>query len=384
MKKWVWLGLGLVVVIVIGFFTLQSKDEAPVYTIFEVIEQPIESTVLATGTLTYGDERRIRSEITARVIAVEVEEGDRVELDQVLVRLDRDDFETDVTNQQTNLALRKLDIQRTQLTIKQLSDELARQTQLFKQNATQASTLESIHNEIALANVDLQRQRQLQIQTQHQLDQAQKHLAKTIIRSPMKGLVSALDIKVDETATASGAAVPLMTLVDPNQIYSDVDVDEADIGDVELGLPVRVFAVAYLSVPLDGKVTDIATSARRVEGKNSLVFPVEVKITEQDQVVLRPGMSTRAEIMNRSESDFLVVPIEALQEDEDDSETGYSLFVVESGIARKVSVSVGPQDDRFQAIIHGAALGDQVVIGPYRLLRELEDGTAIQTDSAND
>ena len=345
--------------------------------VFEVVEQPIESTVLATGTLTYGDERRVRSEVDARVIAVAVEEGDRVSKGQVLVRLDRQDFETDVSNQQTNVALRRIDIERAQLRIESLNIQLARQLKLFQQNAAQATVIEDLKNQIAQANVDLKMQNQLLVQSQDHLGQAQKRLAKTVISAPVSGLVSALDIKEGEMAVGSAADVPLLTLVDPEQIYSEVDVDEADIGNVQLGLPVRVFAVAYLDTALTGTVTKIATSARQVPGKNSLVFPVEVAMADQELVVLRPGMSTRAEVLNRSNISYPVIPIEALQDNAADDDPGYHVFVARAGIAVKVSVTLGPQDDRYQALTSGIETGDEVISGPYRLVRSLKDGDAI-------
>lgn len=370
----------VIVAAVVALSLYKARSGAPEQVsvqVFEVIEQPIESTVLATGTLTYGDERRVRSEVNARVIEVAVDEGDRVEQGQVLVRLDRQEFETDVSNQQTNVALRRIDIERAQLRIESLTIQLDRQLKLFQQNAAQATVIEDLKNQIAQADVDLKMQNQLLAQSLDHLRQAQKRLAKTVISAPVAGLVSALDIKEGELAVASGADVPLLTLVDPQQIYSEVDVDEADIGNVQLGLPVRVFAVAYLDTALTGTVTKIATSARQVPGKNSLVFPVEVAMAAQDKVVLRPGMSTRAEVLNRSTVSFPVIPIEALQDNAADEDPGYHVFVARDGVAVKVSVKLGPQDDRYQALTSGIEAGDSVISGPYRLVRTLKDGAAI-------
>lgn len=356
-----------------------SVDEVRV---FEVIEQPIESTVLATGTLTYGDERSVRAELNARVEEVRVDEGDPVREGQILIVLEQDDFETEMNNQRTNVTLREIDIERAQLQIESLNIQLDRQQRLFDQNAAQASTLEDLRNQIAQAQVNIKMQRQLLEQSKFNLLQAEKRLAKTVIRSPMDGLISALDIKEGEMAVATGADVPLLTLVDPTQIYSEVDVDEADIGNVQLGQDVRIFAVAYLDTPLTGVVTDIATSARQVPGKNSLVFPVEVEIQPQDDVVLRPGMSTRAEILNSTDRAYPLVPIEAVQEGDEASQ--YRLFVYENGIARMRVVTLGPQDDRYQAITDGLTVGESVITGPYRVVRSLSDGVDVRVEPDNE
>jgi HlyD family secretion protein len=385
MKKLLIVLIVVVAVVVLSISGRQSSEpKADIVQVFNVIEQPIESTVLATGTLTYGNERRVRSEVNARVERVEVEEGDRVAKGQVLIRLSQDDFETELNNQKTNVELRRIDIERAELQIESLNIQLDRQMKLFEQKASQASTLEDLRNQIAQAEVNLKMQQQLLEQSEYLLSQSEKRLEKTIIKAPVAGLVSALDIKEGEMAISGGADISLLTLVDPDIIYSEVDVDEADIGQVVEEQPVRVFAVAYLDTALSGTVTKIATSARQVPGKNSLVFPVEVAIASQDAVVLRPGMSTRAEILNRSEESFPLVPIEAIKENSGDESEGYHVFVFDDGKAKKVSVTLGSQDDRYQAITNGLSAGDIIVTGPYRILRTLEENDVIELEAEND
>ena len=370
----------IIVLAVVGLSYLgnnKKTDEPDTVQTFSVIEQPIESTVLASGRLTYGDEFQIRSEVNARVEEITVEEGDLVKQGQVLIRLDQESFETEVDNQQTNVALRAIDKERAQLRIESLQIQLNRQLKLASQGAAQATTIEDMENQIAQAKVDLKMQSLLQSQAQEALDQAKKRLEKTIIRAPVSGLVSALDIKKGELAVSGGADISLMTLVDPSVIFTEIDVDEADIGHVSLGLPVRVFAVAFLDEELTGEVTKIATSARNVPGKNSLVFPVEVKVQGNENVTLRPGMSTRAEIVNRSERSWPLVPIEAIQEQTEGGEVSFKVFIAKDGKVTSKNVELGTQDDRYQAIKSGLSASDEVVIGPYRVLRTLKDGQAI-------
>ncbi len=382
MKKIIIVVLLIVAVFGLSFVGQQARQtpEKQVQ-VFSVIEGAIESTVLATGTLKYGDERRLRSEVTARVIEVNVEEGDEVNEGQILIRLDPDDFENTVANQAINVDLRKTEIEIAELQIENLNIQIRRQQKLFDQGAAQSSTLEDLNNQFDQAIANLKLQRQILEQSEYQLTQAKKQLAKTIITAPISGLVSALDIAEGEMVIVSELDVPLLTLVDPTEILTEVDVDEADIGEVREGLPVQVFAVAYLDTALDGVVTDIATSARRVSGKNSLVFPVEVEITPIEGIILRPGMSTRAEIRNRTNIEYPLVPIETIQSNEDDDQ--YSVFVLKDGMAEKIIVTLGAQDDRYQAVTSGLEPGIKVVTGPYRVLRSLEEGDAIAVEAEN-
>lgn len=392
MKKALLLVLLVAVVVAISMYPRWKDTDTAVgvHTAF-VASQLIESTVLATGILAYGESRSVRSEVTALVKSVDVKEGDLVIQGQRLVQLDSESIETDLSSQKVSIALRKIEIERSDLRLKSLQVQQGRLGKLYAQQATQISAVEDNRDQISLAQVDLRMQQQLLVQAELSLNKVQDLLNKTVIRAPVDGLISALDIKVGEMAVAGGQGMPLLVMVDPNVIYTDVEVDEADIGGVTEGQGVRVFAVSFPDVAIKGTVETIATSARNVPGRSTLVFPVKVRIADTYDIKLRPGMSTRSEILQPSDNEQLAVPIEAIRDSsssesggdgvgslmssEDDAE--FSVFLYDKGFARKVTVTLGQQDDRYQAVLTGLSLGDEVLTGPYRELRTLQDGDPI-------
>jgi len=363
--------------------------------------QFIESTVLATGVLAYGDERNVRSEVTALVKAVLVDEGDIVQQGQKLIELESDALNTDLDSQKVTIALRKIEIERANLRLKTLKDQQVRLEKLYAEQATQITTLEDNINQIRLAEVDIRMQEQLLVQARLSVDKVQEQINKTIIKAPADGLISALDIKAGEMAVAGGAGQPLLVMVDPDVIYTDIDVDEADIGGVLEGQQVKVFAVSFPDVAIEGVVETIATSARTVPGRSAVVFPVRVRIVETAGIRLRPGMSTRSEILQPSDTKNWVVPIEAIRDNAvtsalsaaggdgmasmSDERSGpeFSVFVYQNGLAKEMGVTLGKQDDRYQAVLSGLSAEDLVITGPYRVLRALRDGDAVQLDSAD-
>ena len=146
---------------------------------------------------------------------------------------------------------------------------------------------------------DLKSSRERLAQAQAQLEQVNDQLSKTRIVSPIDGVVTSLDIKVGETAIASSTNIPgssLMTIANPQSIYTEVLVDEADIANLAVGQRTEIVAIAYPDEPIHGIVRYIANTAKTEPNRQGLSFTVEIDILESGGVVLRPGMSCRAEI----------------------------------------------------------------------------------------
>ena len=389
MKKIVIVALILLAVITLSFLKRQdhsgSIQEVSTYV---VEKRTLESTVLATGVLTYGDERSIRSEVTAMVEEVWISEGDLVEKDQILVSLDQENFQLELDTQRAAVALRKIEIERSKLQLDSVKAQLLRLQTLADQDLAQVSSLEDAQDQIKLAEVNLKAQAQLLKQSEYGLQQTSDLMDKTIIRSPMNGLVSALDIKEGEMAITGGSGgLPLLTLVDPSEIFTEVGVDEADIGRVSEGQQAMVYAIAYPNDGIKGVVRTIATSARNVPGKSALVFPVEVTVFPPENIILRPGMSTRAEIKSIGDEDILAVPIEAVREGtqtKTSRESNYSVFVHVDGKAIEKTVTIGDQDDRFVSVESGITAGEEVISGPYAVLRILKTNTPIKIVNQDD
>jgi HlyD family secretion protein len=199
--------------------------------------------------------------------------------------------------------------------------------------------------------------------------------------------VTSLDIEVGEMAISSSTNVPgssLMTIADTSTILTEVNVDEADIGNVEVGQEALIYAIAYPDDPVRGVIESIAVSAKVAEGEQGRSFAVKIKVTNAEKVDLRPGMSCRAEIFTDERGGVLAAPIQAIIIDEDlaENRTSYFAFVKEGEQVRRVEVEVGISDDTYQEITSGLSEGDEIVIGPDRVLRNLEDGDRVTAEES--
>lgn len=260
-----------------------------------------------------------------------------------------------------------------------LERQFARSLSLFEQSLIGEEEFEAIRNQLDLARIDLKSSRERLAQAEAQLDQVNDQLSKTQIISPIEGVITSLDIKVGETAIASSTNIPgssLMTIANPASIYTEVLVDEADVANIEIGQRAEIVAIAYPDQPMQGVVRFIANTAKVAQGRQGLSFTVKIDITDPGDVVLRPGMSCRAEIFTRQDQSVAAIPIQAIVFEEDRSElrSEHYIFVNDDGVARKTLVEVGLSDDEYQELISQIDEDVEIVVGPNQELRHLLDG----------
>ena len=321
----------------------------------------------------------LSSEVIGKVADLMIEEGDSVRAGDLVLQVDDESFLAGLEQSEAAVRINTIDIERQEVRIKNLERQAARSKSLFEQSLVGEQEYESLMNQLDLARIDFLSSKEGLAQSEAALDQVLDQLSKTQIISPIDGVVTSLDIKVGETAIASSTNIPgssLMTIANPASIYTEVLVDEADIANIELGQNAEIVAIAYPDQPMQGVVRFIANTAKVAQGRTGLSFVVKIDITDPGNVVLRPGMSCRAEIFTQQEQNVAAIPIEAIIFEEDRSElrSEYFIFVNDDGIARKTKIEVGLSDDEYQEITSSIDDNVEIVIGPNRELRNLIDG----------
>ena len=342
----------------------------------------IRSSVLASGRLVHEEQVKLSTEEIGKVTAIYVAEGDTVKKGQLLLQIDDQRYRAAVEQNEAAAQVQKMAIERQELQLENLSTQWDRQKELHERKLIDDNTFDTVTNNVKIAEVDLDSSRESLRQVQAQLEQAQDHLAKTRAYSPIDGVVTSLDIKVGETAISSSTNIPgssLMTIANPASILTEVNVDEADIANIEVGQAARVYAIAYPDRPVDGTVSSIAVTAKVAEGQQGRSFAVKIRLDDPGEITLRPGMSCRAEIFSATKKDVIAAPIQAIRVNEDlaAGETHRYVFVIQNNTAHRVEVEVGLSDDTYQEIKSGVKAGDHVVTGPDRVLRALEDGDRV-------
>jgi len=349
-----------------------------------VSQRTISPSILASGFLAHEEEVMLSSEVIGKVAELMIEEGDSVKIGDLVLQVDDKNFLAGLEQSEAAVRINTIDIERQEVRVKNLERQYERSKSLYEEGLIGEQEYESLLNQLDLARIDFLSSKESLAQAEAQLDQVLDNLSKTQIISPIDGVVTSLDIKVGETAIASSTNIPgssLMTIANPESIYTEVLVDEADIANIEVGQRAEIVAIAYPDQPMQGIVRFIANTAKIATGRTGLSFVVKIDITNPGDVVLRPGMSCRAEIFTQQEQNVAAIPVEAIIFEEDRSElrSEYFIFVNDNGIARKTKVEVGLSDDEYQELVSKIDDDIQIVTGPNRELRNLADGDQINT-----
>ena len=210
--------------------------------------------------------------------------------------------------------------------------------------------------------VELARAETQLAQAQLALQRTQKNLERATLRAPFAGLVTA--VYVSEGELAGGVAVDLL---DPSSLEVVLDVDEIDIGDLDVGQAAQVTLQPWPDEVLETVVASIAPAANTLAMNNAIAsFGVRLSLPEVD-LPIREGMTADASLQTASREDVLLAPNRAIRVER---ETGrYYVTLVETGVdgretTRDVEVTIGLRDNRYTEITSGLAEGDRVRIGP--------------------
>ncbi len=355
----------------------------------EVEYKLIKSSILASGTLAYREQVQLRSEVIGQVTELHVEEADQVKKGDPVITLEPKTYQAQVEQAEARVRIQQIAIERQRLLIKTLADRFKRQKSMFSQKLIDEDSYEALESELALAKVDLRSLQESLAQSRAALDQTEELLSKTRIKSPIDGLVIQVDIKEGETVIAGTMNIPgatMMVIADPSETLTEVQVDEADIAQVREGQKADIYSAAYPDTPLSGTIQSIATTARQTPGQASLSFLVKILLDEQDTMVIRPGMSVRADIYTQSSEETLAVPVQAVLYDEDVDEQDKDkekaeqtyVFVMEDGKAVRRDIEIGISSDSDQEITSGLKEGELVISGPFRVLRNMNDGDEVE------
>jgi len=353
----------------------------------------IKSSILASGTLAFREQVQLRSEVIGQVTELHVEETDQVKKGDMVITLDPKTYQAQVEQAEARVRIQRIAIERQHLLIKTISDRFARQQVMFAKNLVDENSYEAVESELALSKVDLRSLQESLAQASAALDQSEELLSKTRIRSPIDGVVIQVDIKVGETVIAGTTNIPgstMMVIADPSETLTEVQVDEADIAQIREGQNADIFTAAFPDTPLTGTIQSIASVARQSPGQASLSFLVKILLDEQDTMIIRTGMSVRADIYTQTSEETLAVPVQAVLYDEetDEKDEGKKeqtyVFVMEDGKAVRKDVEVGISSDSDQEIKSGLEEDEIVISGPFRILRHLNDGEEVEEAEDSD
>lgn len=403
-KKPIIIGGAVVVLAALIGINLKGRGDSGTAVRLETVQRRnLVATVTASGTIKPKRAVDISSDITGRIIAIPVKEGDYVHTGDLLVRIDPSSYEAAVQQSEANLSSARASLVQANANRDQAKHAADRAEELRKTEPTLVSDeqLEQAQTSYKVAEaVATSAQHQVD-QAKASLSQAQDQLAKTVLRAPMDGKVTRVAVEVGEVAvpgTFSRETGLLMTISDLSVIQVNVQVDETDVVRLQLGDSADVSIDAFPDTTFSGRVTKIAQSSVQgtaassaTGGTQAVDFNVEVTLDNPPPNV-RPDLSATAKIITATRDSALSVPIIALTVRENtpistenaprDTTGGKheteGVFLVHNGTALFQPVKVGISGQEHFEVLDGVSAGDTIVAGPYQTIRDLKDSTHVQ------
>lgn len=414
-KKW-WIGTGMVVVLAalgIGLASARGDDVVSVRT-EKVQRRDLVARVSATGHIEPKTSVDISADVSGRIVELTVEEGDDVEEGQLLLVIDDERFQAALQRAEASLADARAREAQARGNAEQARRDFERIRDL-KERLPEMVT----ESEFETARTNSEVQGALLESAEHGVDiaragvkEARDQLAKTVIRAPMSGRVTRLNVERGETAVVGTMNNPgslLLTVSDLSVMEAVIEVDETDVPEISIDDSVAVRIDAFPDREFAGHVTTIGNSSltprSQLSSDQAIDFEVRVTLDDAD-VDLRTDLSATADVITDVRQDALSIPIIALtlmDPDEframpnENTAAGDSsapaagdrdgvegVFVVDGDVARFRPVQVGIAGDRYFEVLSGLEEGTTIVAGTFQAIRELSDGSQIRVEGAGD
>jgi HlyD family secretion protein len=245
---------------------------------------------------------------------VEVDYNDRVRVGQVLARIDTAKLEASVLQSEAALEAAQAKVLESEATLQESDAQLTRLKHVRELSGGKVPSQFEFEAQVAAAaraRANVASSKAEVTKARATLDLNRSDMEKAVIISPVNGVVLIRQIEPGQTVAASFEAPVLFTLAeDLSQLELQVDVDEADVGQVSEGQEAIFTVDAYPEKRFPAAITQVRYGSKTTEG---VVTYTTVLKVNNDDLALRPGMTATAVITTRKAASALLVPSAALR-----------------------------------------------------------------------
>ena len=379
------------------------------------------------------------SSVIGKVLEVAVEEGQRVEKGQLILRIDPAERTALLERAKAAVAGSEAREEQASAELKQADVELERVRGLLKQGLASSQDLEKAETTREVDRARLVSAQQDVRDARAGVQHAQQELERTVIRAEIPGVIVRLAVEEGENVLAGdlyNGGSSVVTIADLSEMEAQILVDETEVVHVHPGQKAEVELDAFPDRKFSGKVFEVGNSAYgagSLGSQEAKDFRVRILLDPVPDT-FRPGLSARAEIVTDTRDDALSVPIEALalrdprkesekldrkrhgrraqavpaanasgpdsagaadsssakapdstsDHGEDEATEVEGVFVVKDNVAVFTPVKTGIAGKRHFEVLSGLDAGTTVVRGPFDALRRIASGDHVRIRKEKD
>ncbi len=440
----IWLVVG-VVAVAIGVQAKRSHDQKQVteVDIKKIERKDLHSVISASGKIRAKTTVDVSAAVSGKVVEVDVHEGDQVVKGQRLLRIDPKPFETQVQQLDASIESAKANVELQRAQLVQSEKQLKRSAALAGDGLISDDQLDRDRTLVEVEQARLRATEQEITRLEASLAEARHELTKVDVVSDINGAVTAVNIEAGEYAFVgafNNPATVLLTVADLEVIEAEVEVDETEAIMAKPGQLAELEIDAHPEWVFHGAVTEVGHNpVSRETGGEREGTSYLVKIAVQDKIPdVRPGLTCSAKVFTDERIAVLAVPIQALTlrkptsapaaapEAEEGSRAALAKDTAfHNSPAREPEPQAGPRDAQHLAgsnatrrkdeegkvegvlcvtdgkvsfrpvtigitgekdfeLLTGLEEGTEIVVGPFKALRELKEGDKVRPTKKTD
>ncbi len=336
MKHWKTIVLAIVILFIIIAVLFMNKRKMAATTaggikdvyyvsVDKVVKKDLSESLSLVGNITANNDVNIISETAGKITAVFTKVGDYKQAGSVLFQVDDELKKAAFMSAEANYEKAKKDYERFKT--------------LYQQKSISDSQLDQAKLGAAMAEA--------------QYIVAKRQLEDTQIKTPISGFVSAR--YVDIGFMVQGAPQPSLVanVVDISRLKVKLNLAERDAFLIKEGDLVKVSVDVYPGITFKGRIESVSS-----KGDDAHTYPVEISINNEGAHPLKAGMFARVEFTSLKNRETIVIPRESLV----GSVKEPQVFVVENGIAKLRSLTVGNQSGVYIQVLRGLMEGETIVV----------------------
>ncbi|HWS63558.1 MAG TPA: efflux RND transporter periplasmic adaptor subunit [Steroidobacteraceae bacterium] len=334
----------------------------------------------ASGYVVARRQATVASKITAKMVELDIEEGEHVTANQIIARLDDSNIRAALAQAAAQLSFARAGLEETQVNLANAQRDYDRQTSLLADHFVSQSAVDNAKTTLDALRAQLATQRRNVEVAERGVNMADRNLDDTVIRAPFSGVVTVKAAQPGEIVSPISAGggftrTGIGTIVDMDSLEIQVDVNENFINRVQPNQTVTAKLNAYPNWQVPAHVIAVIPTADRSKG----TVLVRIGLDQKDARIL-PEMGVRVSFLADAAKDGdgpvtgVSLPATAVQAS---GSTGVVFVVRDTTLERRaVRLGTGNGDDRV-TVISGLAAGERVAVGD---VKELKDGAKIRIE----
>lgn len=316
-RKFIYIATAIVSFLAIVLFFIfngNNKLNKIEYITKKVTQGDLSVVVSTTGNLNPTNSVEIGIEVSGTLKEIFVDFNDEVKAGQILAKIDTVKLQSQVDSSTAALAIAVANQKESQVLLNNKKTLYDRTLNMYKNSGGKYPSKNELDDtrfsyEAAIESLEAAKAKVLQAQSNLKTDK--QNLEKASVKSSIDGIVLNREVEVGQTLAATMSAPKLFTIAkDLTHMDLIVSIDEADVADIKKDLPVTFTVDAYPNKVFNGKVKQVRLNP--VDTNGVVTYETVVSVDNED-LLLKPGMTATAKIITKESKNKLLIPNGALR-----------------------------------------------------------------------